>query len=162
MILNEPVPVKSCWNGIAVFQAEPFYKTSPLTFRGTPDSLAATHLEGSECCLIHVDNELSAKKGVWLNPNVRVAYNDKANKVVNPANQLWPTRSEKMIGIWGNRIVRWTGILQRFLERYAVRGRVRRWRRMNELKGEKTLPKDEEFCLINEMQVIVSNGWKHL
>ena len=68
---NSPVPVKSCWNGIVVFQADPFYKSPPLSFRGIPDSLAVHHLEGSECCLIHADNELSTVKGVWLNPNVR-------------------------------------------------------------------------------------------
>ncbi|KIM98162.1 glycosyltransferase family 69 protein [Oidiodendron maius Zn] len=162
MILNTPVPVKSCWNGIVVFQAEPFYKNPPLQFRGTPDSLAESHLEGSECCLVHIDNELSAKRGVWLNPNVRVAYNDEANKVVNPENGIWPSRSEKIKGIWGNRIARWTGSLQRFLERSVVRGRVRRWRRKKERKEEMALPKDEEYCLINEMQVLVTNGWKHL
>jgi hypothetical protein len=29
-------------------------------------------------------------------------------------------------------------------------------------KEEKVLPKDEELCLINEMQVLIENGWKHL
>lgn len=162
MVLNAPVPVKSCWNGMVVFQAEPFYDKPPLRFRGTPDSLAASHLEGSECCLIHLDNDLSAKKGVWLNPNVRVTYNDEADKIVNPDNRVWPNRSEKVRGIWKNRIARWTGYIQRYLERFVVSSRVRRWRRKNERKEEKTLPKDEEHCLINEMQVLISNGWKHL
>ena len=30
-------------------------------------------MEGRECCLIHCDNPV-LDKGVWLNPNVRVAY----------------------------------------------------------------------------------------
>lgn len=119
-------------------------------------------MEGSECCLVHLDNDLSAKKGVWLNPNVRVTYNDEADKIVNPENRLWPSRSEKVKGIWKNRIARWTGYIQRYLERFTISSRVRRWRRKNERKEEKTLPKDEEYCLINEMQVLISNGWKHL
>ncbi|RFU33789.1 hypothetical protein B7463_g2534, partial [Scytalidium lignicola] len=87
---NAPVPVKSCWNGIVVFQAEPFYHNPPLRFRGIPDSLATHHLEGSECCLIHADNDLSARKGVWLNPNVRVSYNAEADEVVNPNTGVLP------------------------------------------------------------------------
>jgi hypothetical protein len=147
---------------MVVFQAEPFYDHPPLRFRGTPDSLAMSHLEGSECCLVHIDNELSAKRGVWLNPNVRVAYNEEADKAVNPENRIWPTSSEKVKGIWGNRIARWTGSLQRSLERSVMRSRVQRWRRKKERKEEKALPKDEEVCLINEMQVLITNGWKHL
>src|SRR5438270_8111059 len=56
LLSNAPVPIKSCWNGIVVFQADPFYRDPPLSFRGIPDSLAIHHLEGSECCLIHADN----------------------------------------------------------------------------------------------------------
>jgi hypothetical protein len=109
---------------MVVFQAEPFYDNPPLRFRGTPDSLAASHLEGSECCLVHLDNDISAKKGVWLNPNVRVTYNDEADKIVNPENRLWPSRSEKVKGIWKNRIARWTGYIQRYLERLATKERA--------------------------------------
>jgi hypothetical protein len=154
--------VKSCWNGIVVFQAEPFYNDPSLRFRGTPDSLAASHLEGSECCLIHLDNELSAKQGVWINPNVRVAYNAEADKVVNPETGTWPSTAQKMKGIWTNRLARWTGSLWRSLERDTVRRRVRSWRRKNEQKGERVLARDEEYCLINEMQVLVENGWMHV
>ncbi|OAA60973.1 polysaccharide export protein [Niveomyces insectorum RCEF 264] len=94
---GRPVRVQSCWNGMVVFDARPFYGEDhhqhddqqatttattpppPLVFRGVDDSLAALHLEASECCLIHADNPLaaapsSAGGGVWLNPNVRVAY----------------------------------------------------------------------------------------
>lgn len=162
MISNTPVPVRSCWNGVVVFQAEPFYKDPTLRFRGTPDSLAESHLEGSECCLIHIDNKLSAKRGVWLNPNVRVAYNDEAHKVVNPDTQIWPSPTARMRGVWSNRLARWAGSIQRQLERYVVKRRVRLWRRKEGRKEETVLPKDEEVCLINEMQVLVANGWKHL
>lgn len=91
---SSPVPVKSCWNGIVVFQAGPFYKNPSLRFRGIPDSLALHHLEGSDCCLIHADNSLSLTRGVWLNPNVRVSYNSKADNVVNSKGGRWPSKRE--------------------------------------------------------------------
>ncbi|KAI9877771.1 MAG: hypothetical protein M1830_000498 [Pleopsidium flavum] len=73
IMAHEPVPVQSCWNGMVVFDATPFYGNSDaLLFRGIPDSLAEYHLEASECCLIHADNPLTARRGVWLNSNVRV------------------------------------------------------------------------------------------
>ncbi|KAJ4396833.1 hypothetical protein N0V93_001055 [Gnomoniopsis smithogilvyi] len=70
---SEPMRVESCWNGMVLFDAAPFYGEEPLRFRAIPDSLADFHLEGSECCLIHADNPLSAREssGVWLNPNRR-------------------------------------------------------------------------------------------
>ncbi|BAE60536.1 unnamed protein product [Aspergillus oryzae RIB40] len=69
MKASQPVPVSSCWNGVVAMDAAPFYQHPPLKFRGISDSLAKSHLEGSECCLIHADNPLSREKGVWLNPN---------------------------------------------------------------------------------------------
>ncbi|PUU82958.1 mannosyltransferase 1 [Tuber borchii] len=61
LLLNLPVPVRSCWHGMVTFDAALFLPPSNFRFRG------------SECCLIHYDNP-SLDKGVWLNPNVRVAY----------------------------------------------------------------------------------------
>ncbi|RMZ90526.1 hypothetical protein DV736_g2252, partial [Chaetothyriales sp. CBS 134916] len=76
---RRPVPVRSCWNGMVAMDAKPFYASDrPLRFRAIADSLAELHLEGSECCLIHEDNGLTAKDGVWLNPNVRVRYQKEA------------------------------------------------------------------------------------
>jgi hypothetical protein len=162
LISNSPVPVKSCWNGMAVFQADPFYTNSPLRFRGIPDTLAAHHLEASECCLIHIDNELSAKQGVWLNPNVRVTYNTEAYKAVNPDTGLWPSRMERAQGIWRNRLARWVGFPRRFLERYTIEKRIRLWRDEVQRKGQDGLHQDEHYCLINEMQVLIENGWAHV
>ncbi len=162
LISNSPVPVKSCWNGIVVFQAEPFYTNPPLRFRGIPDSLAAYHLEGSECCLIHVDNEWSAKKGVWLNPNVRVGYNTEAYKAVNPDTGFWPSRMERAQGIWGNRFARWSGFPRRYLERYMKEKRIRLWYDEAQHHGQDKLHQDEHCCLINEMQVLIENGWAHV
>jgi hypothetical protein len=57
--------------------ATPFYNFDPpLEFRGISDGLIKRHVKGSECCLIHVDNPLTASKGVWLNLNVRVDYSE--------------------------------------------------------------------------------------
>jgi hypothetical protein len=83
MLSGQPVPVKSCWNGIVAMNAQPFYGSKPLQFRGIDDALAAMHLEDSECCLIHSDNPESATKGVWLSPNVRVAYTEEAYRQIS-------------------------------------------------------------------------------
>jgi hypothetical protein len=156
-----PVPVKSCWNGIVVFQADPFYKDPILSFRGIPDSLARHHLEGSECCLIHADNELSASRGVWLNPNVRVSYNPEANLVVNPENGIWPSKTDRLKGIWSNRWARWTGFTSRYIEWYAVEQRMRSW--LAEMQQEGTMQSEKgTHCMVNEMQVLVENGWAHV
>jgi hypothetical protein len=67
----------ACLNAVAM-PAEPFVSSPPLQFRGISDSLAASHLEGSECCFIHVDNPFSVKKRTYVNPQVRVGYNKEA------------------------------------------------------------------------------------
>ena len=153
-----PVPVKSCWNGLVVFQADPFYQDPSLRFRGIPDSLALHHLEGSECCLIHADNSLGLTRGVWLNPNVRVSYNSKAHEVVNPKGGRWPSRIEISKGIWSNRWARWTKFPWRYTERFVVERRVRLWRS----EAQRTAPEEGIHCLVNEMQVLVDNGWAHI
>ena len=162
LMSNSPVPVKACWNGIIVFQADPFYQSSPIRFRGIPDSLASSHLEASECCLIHADNKLSATKGVWLNPNVRVSYNAEADKIVRPETGTWPSRKDKLRGIWSNRWARWTGFPRRYVEQYVVSRRVRMWRAQLEQKGHVANYENGTHCLINEMQVVVRNGWAHV
>ena len=161
MVSNLPVPVKSCWNGIVVFQSDPFYKDPPLRFRGIPDSLARHHLEGSECCLIHADNELSATRGVWLNPNVRVSYNPEANIIVNPENGIWPSKTDRIKGIWSNRLARWSGFARRYVERYVVERRISSWLAEMQKEGTKQSEKGTH-CMINEMQVLVENGWAHV
>ncbi|KAJ4289447.1 hypothetical protein N0V88_006927 [Collariella sp. IMI 366227] len=62
MLRGGPVPVASCWNGIVAMPPPFVHPSRPLLFRGVPDSLAAKHVEGSECCLVHADNLLS---GSW-------------------------------------------------------------------------------------------------
>ncbi|KAI4172466.1 MAG: hypothetical protein LQ343_003556 [Gyalolechia ehrenbergii] len=154
LISGQPVPVESCWNGIVAFDAAPFYHKPELRFRGIPDSLARYHLEGSECCLIHADNPLAASRGVWLNPSVRVGYNAEAYDKVqsNP----WPSIVGSIKGLWKNRIWRW--LTPTFHKKLTIRGRLRKWTR----KGWGEISEREMYCLINEMQVLVANGWAHV
>ncbi|KAI8244293.1 hypothetical protein K4K53_003159 [Colletotrichum sp. SAR 10_77] len=94
MAYADAVPVRSCWNGIVAMPAAPFLAPEAsgrrLRFRAVADSLAEEkHLEGSECCLIHVDNPLTEHLGVWLNPRVRVGYDGDAYRWANPAEGSW-------------------------------------------------------------------------
>ncbi|TFA98528.1 hypothetical protein CCMA1212_009638 [Trichoderma ghanense] len=150
----DAVPVTSCWNGIVVMPADPFVSSTKLRFRAVSDSLAAHHLEGSECCLIHADNPLSKSKGVYLNPRVRVGYNYPAYAATHPPGRSWVSTWDIFTGLWENRIRRWTTWT---FDRWVVRSRVRRWEK--EKSGNR---EPGEFCLINEMQVLVENGWAHV
>jgi hypothetical protein len=133
--------------------AEPFLGERALRFRGTNDSLAEHHLEGSECCLVHADNPLSATKGVWLNTGVQVGYNMTAyNAIHSPDAFMSPLRM--YFRMWQNRLLRWT-TTPWFKER-VVHQRVAKWA---EETGEK---EPGEYCLVNEMQVIFERGWKHV
>ena len=133
--------------------ASPFYN-SGLAFRGIPDSLAVQHIEGSECCLIHADNPLSPAKGVWLNPEVRVGYNDFAYQTVNP-NGPWLSILEIFQGSWKNRFSRW--FTTAWFKNRVVNRRLSEWRKHDSTRGE-----NGTQCLINEMQVLVNNGWAHV
>lgn len=200
---GRPVRVQSCWNGMVVFDAEPFYDTTagattdtnahahpntgdthiptPLLFRGVEDSLAEFHLEGSECCLIHADNPQSrfadvpssysrhsssgvdadAGKniGVWLNPNVRVAYSLPVYKQIRGA--VFPGGFAAVHGAWANRWERARSHVQFALEGQTVLNRLRRWRSETP-EGEPLRNEPGAVCLINEMQIMWQNGWKHL
>ena len=177
VIANEAVPVRSCWNGVVAMNAAPFYdKTSPLRFRGVPDTLAHHHIEGSECCLIHADNPLSHDLGVWINPNVRVGYChpdlhkpgklrldwevfkqacQTAYDAVHPLSGTWVTQWQIARGLWENRIRRWFSFGG--LENWKARRRVRSWREDKEGRNE-----DGEMCVVDEMHVIEPHGWLHV
>ncbi|KAL3420989.1 polysaccharide export protein [Phlyctema vagabunda] len=184
---NKPIPAQSCWNGMVIFDSSPFYAQfaqgegwkikDGLKFRGVDDSLAREHVEGSECCLIHADNPLTVKSGVWINPNVRVAYNEPSYALVNPGAQFeetgvafarrlfweddqrgsWPSQTSLLFGTWQNR---WLRLIQRprlWSEREVIERRVKKW-------AEKVPGREEKgtHCLINEMQVLFQNGWQHV
>lgn len=133
---------------------EPFVSDEPLRFRAIPDSLASKHLEGSECCLIHADNPLSRIKGVYVNPHVRVCYNARSWELVHPATD-WIGLQNVAAALWENRFRRW--VTTSFLKRLVVQRRLNSWKIDVEDRVE-----PGEVCLINEMQVLVANGWAHV
>jgi len=117
-----------------------------------PDTLALSHIEASECCLIHADNPLSAGKGVWVNPDVRVGYNGDAYNMMKHASQSF---ASSLIAIWKSRVLRWT--TKDWSDAWYVRPRVRAWQKQSMNNHE-----PGAFCAVNEMQVLVENGWAHL
>ena len=136
--------------------AAPFYKPdNPLRFRGIPDGLAVSHVEGSECCLIHVDNPLSAQKGVWLNPNVRVGYSGPAYDAVKTASD-WLSTYEILAGLWKNRWMRL--VTTTWFKVMVIKKRVTAWEAADPIHHSEP----GMACLINEMQVLVWNGWAHV
>ncbi|KAF1941526.1 hypothetical protein EJ02DRAFT_347580 [Clathrospora elynae] len=148
-----PVPVASCWNGMVAMPIKPFLGKDPLRFRGVPDSLAASHVEASECCLIHADNRLSTTKGIFLNPNVKVGYNGSSYDAVHSPDVVM-SPIHIFVAVWQNRILRW--LTSPVFKEWAVRKRVKRWA---EVTGEE---ERGEFCLIDEMQILYERGWKHM
>jgi hypothetical protein len=142
-----------------IFDAAPFYSASPLQFRGLPDPPAKDgHLEASECCLIHADNPLTIEHGVFLNPKVRVGYSADARLLVNPLNGNWPSAWEKVRGIWRIRWARFMGSLGRHLERRLIADRLAKW----EGGGTEFHREAGRVCIVNEMQILVDNGWMHV
>ncbi|KAF2128532.1 glycosyltransferase family 69 protein [Dothidotthia symphoricarpi CBS 119687] len=160
IVSNEVVPVQSCWNGLVAMDARPFLGREPLRFRGITDELAEMHLEGSECCLIHADNPLSATKGVYINPDVRVGYNAEAYNVVN-ALLAWPTSSERIKGMWKSRMATLPALWRFKSENLVIHWRLKRWEAQQSADGRKN-SEPGLHCLVNEMQVLAENGWKHL
>lgn len=158
---GQPVKVESCWNGMVLFDSAPFYADPPLRFRGIDDSLADLHLEGSECCLIHADNVLSRDpdRGVWLNPNVRVGYDVPVYRAVKGGR--FPGAVAAVVGGWADRWMRFRGRIQQKLELATVQKRLDQWRSETP-SGELSRTEPGVACLINEMQIMWQNGWKHL
>lgn len=134
-----------------------FYDDRPhrlLMFRGIDDTLAEKHLEGSECCLIHDDNLESEERGVYLNPNVRVGYNSAAYRAVHPPGS-WVSYWEIWLGLWKNRLYRW--FTTPMFKEWVRRRHLRAWEH-----DHPDLSEEGSFCLVNEMQVLVENGWAHV
>jgi hypothetical protein len=130
----------------------PFTATPPLTFRGLPDSLASSHLEGSECCFIHADNPLSRSKPIFLNPLVKVGYNGSAYDAVHsPGSILSPL--DIFTSLWANRLRR---VATPWWKEWEVQRRILRWMRE---RGEL---ERGGFCVVDEMQVVRGNGWGHV
>lgn len=139
---------------LVAMPAAPFTANHPLRFRGIPDSLASSHLEGSECCLIHADNPLSTQDGIYMNPLVRVGYSGPAYVAVNPI-MNWLSARSILQGLWINRIRRWT--TSTWLKDKFVQRRIDRWTALSPDNRE-----PGRFCIIDEMQVLHAQGWDHL
>ncbi|ROT40054.1 hypothetical protein SODALDRAFT_323320 [Sodiomyces alkalinus F11] len=156
---SDAVPVQSCWNGIVAMPAAPFTSSAKhkrLQFRSIPDSLATLHLEASECCLVHVDNPLSGELGVYLNPRVRVAYQPEAYAAVNPADgSSWVSMWAIAKGLWWHRLLAW--FTTDALKGHVVDKRMKTWEAQSVSHQE-----PGRVCIINEGQVLVWNGWKHV
>ena len=87
---KDAVRVRSCWSGIAAFDAAPFQaSTAGVSAEGTETSNAIVryryepelYIESSECCLVHADliarsslQDEAQDTGIYLNPFVRVTY----------------------------------------------------------------------------------------
>ena len=133
---------------------DPFLTQKPLRFRGISDSLGASHLEGSECCLIHADNPLSETQGVFLNPLVKVGYAGAAYDAAHSESaelSLW----DVYMGIWKNRLLRWA--TTPMFKEWVVSDRISLWKKNNPGENERAW-----FCLVNEMQVLFEKGWRHV
>lgn len=127
----------------------------PLRFRGVSDSLARQHVEGSECCLIHADNSLTAEKGIFMHPGVRVGYNPTAYDVVNPIGERWMSAWTISVGLWQNRLTRW--FTTPAFKEWVIQRRTASWQKSVAGRVEAGV-----HCLVNEMQVLTWYGWAHV
>ena len=190
MLTGGPVPVQSCWNGIVALNAAPFLPPDPSTtdasppplrFRAVPDSLARLHVEGSECCLVHYDNPLTPRRGVWLNSAVRVGYchpglrkgvfapdwaaYKRACQLPYDAVHVAPGRSwigvaHVAAGLWENRVRR--VVLGGARGDWRAARKARAWARVAGGQGAGERQEPGAACLVDEMHVIEPHGWLHL
>ncbi|KAL2831241.1 cryptococcal mannosyltransferase 1-domain-containing protein [Aspergillus cavernicola] len=142
-----PVPVKSCWDAMVFMRTDSFYSNPPLQFRGVPDSLAANHVAGSECCLIHADDSLSKRKGVYLNPFVRVGHDAGAVYSASHPASHWLSAWEIFRSLWENRLRRWFTFPS--LNGWTLRKRIAQWGTQEENNLERG-----DFCLVDKIQAV--------
>ena len=107
--------------------ANPFYDREPLRIHGISDDLGDLHFEVSECCLAHADNRLSGHNGVHLRAKVGVGYYLEAYKSVS-ALKAWPTKFERLMGVWNARLLAVAALLRHILEDVAVARKLSRQR----------------------------------
>ena len=175
-----PAPVTSCWNGVLLVDAAPYYdqirsttkgsarqQETGLRFRGVPDSLALHHLEASECCLIHADLVASgyAHKGIFLNPAVRSGYTTQAYHLTHSGPEKgFVSAWQYVTGVWKSRFTSWKtdGISSSAGQDMAeIYRRIAEWTKEGAEKGE-VRSEVGGFCTIDEMHILIWNGWKHV
>jgi len=70
---GEPFPVNACWNGIAVLNAKPFLVNN-VKFRWEDNFDGHLECAQSECYYVHKDFRDAGYGKIYINPQVRVAY----------------------------------------------------------------------------------------
>ncbi|KAF7562191.1 hypothetical protein G7046_g1953 [Stylonectria norvegica] len=150
-LAGSPIPVSSCWDGLVALDATPFYSEPALRFRTIDDRLAARGLSASEACLIHADNYLSGDRGVWVNPNVRVAHNAREYRAAKGT--PFPSGTAAVVAAWANRAARWTGTLRLAWEKERAMSRLRKWT-AEVPKGDLVRYEPGEFCLVDETEIV--------
>lgn len=118
---------------------EGIYSSRPIQFRGVPESLAAKHVVASETCLVHADNYISKRRGVYLNPFVRVGH----NMPTALSGKHWLSTWEIFESTWENRLRRWFS--SPFFAGWSLRSRFAQWKAEDENNKERG-----DFCLTDE------------
>ncbi|KPI36039.1 uncharacterized protein AB675_1662 [Cyphellophora attinorum] len=158
-----------------------------LPFRGISDGLAAHHLEASECCLIHVDHATINPNHLplYVNPAVRVAYSTKAYNLVHfgggmitrtkhngvrvslagPESQGFLSGVQYVLATWLHRLNR-LRTSSAAAQQAKVVETARKWLGEEGTMAERAekareLGKNGEMCLIDEMHLLIENGWRH-
>ena len=170
ILRGDSAKVQSCWNGMVLMDASPFYNSvdgkgdsvDGLRFRGISDSLASKHLEGSECCLINADLTTigAAEQGIYVNPAVRVGYTDEAYQLTHfGAEATFISPTQYVLARWLYRLNRLrTPSAEKQMR--TVHKRVEKWKKDSSNSLEKR-EEGGEMCLIDEMHLLIWNGWKH-
>lgn len=177
ILQGAPSKVTSCWNGVLVVDAAPYYdrlvpKTSGsghqvsagLRFRAIPDSLALHYVEASECCLIHADLIASghARKGIFVNPAVRTGYTTTAYQFTHQGpDKGFVSGWQYVTGVWRNRLRRWRRNVFGDPKAVKLQRRIRQWQDEVAPTGEKRYEVGD-YCIANEMQILLWNGWKNV
>jgi hypothetical protein len=160
LLAGNAARVSSCWNGMILMDTGPFY--NQLTFRGIPDSLASKHLEGSECCLIHADLNATVPhhSGIYVNPAARVGYTPLAYELTHfGVEETFISATQYVLAMYLHRLnqIRTPSARKQMS---VVTKRVGKWREYEENSLEKR-EENGEMCLIDEMHLLIWNGWKH-
>jgi len=74
-------------------------------------------------------------------------------------NGNWLSAWEKVQGAWRICWARFMGSLGRYLERRLIADRLAKW---EEGGGTEVHREAGRVCIVNEMQILVDNGWMHV
>ncbi|EME28839.1 polysaccharide export protein (CAP59), putative [Galdieria sulphuraria] len=104
LIQQLPVPVRSCWNGAAVFCAQPLIQYN-LTFLGSlknqKDSRCAN--PRSECHMLALSFRKYNYTSMWINPNILISYDSTHLKL----QQLIQQHFRPFFGLFNDILMKW-------------------------------------------------------